>query len=118
MSDAVNHTQQTLQPAKYVYQVPIRIWHWIQAFAILALGVSGFLIGSPPSSLSGEASAHYQMGYIRFIHFTAAWILIIGFLGRIYWAFVGNKHAREIFLPPIWKGEFWKEMWHEIKWYA
>jgi len=67
--------------------------------------------------MSGEASDHYLMGYIRFAHFAAAYIFAVGFLGRIYWAFVGNHHARQLFILPIFKLAYWKEVWHELKWY-
>ncbi len=111
-------TRQThVEPAVYVYEAPIRLWHWIQFFAITTLCVTGFFIGHPLPSQPGEAYNHFLMGYIRFAHFTAAYIFIIGFLFRIYWAFVGNSHAREIFLPPIFSGAYWRGVWHEIKWY-
>ena len=58
------------------------------------------------------------MGYIRFAHFASAYIFIIGFLMRIYWAFVGNDHARQVFLPPFFNREWWGGVWHEVKWYA
>ncbi|TXH77622.1 MAG: Ni/Fe-hydrogenase, b-type cytochrome subunit [Thiothrix sp.] len=106
------------QPAVYVYEAPLRIWHWINALAILALAITGYFIGSPLPTLSGEASDHYLMGYIRFVHFAAGYVLLIGFLGRIYWAFVGNSHAREIFLPPFFKRDYWSGVLHEIRWYA
>jgi Ni/Fe-hydrogenase 1 B-type cytochrome subunit len=111
------------EPAVYVYEAPLRLWHWINAFSILVLAVSGYFIASPLPTMPGEASggysgeANYLMGYIRFAHFAAAYIFIVGFLGRIYWAFVGNEHARQIFLPPIFSGEFWDGVWHEAKWY-
>lgn len=105
------------EEAVYVYQAPIRIWHWIQAFAIFALALTGYLIGSPLPSVGGEAYDYYIMGYIRWIHFVAAYLVIIGFVFRIYWAFVGNKHARQIFLPPVWRPGWWVEVWHEVKWY-
>lgn len=105
------------EEAVYVYQAPIRIWHWIQAFAIFALALTGYLIGSPLPSVGGEAYDYYIMGYIRWIHFVAAYLVIIGFVFRIYWAFVGNKHARQIFLPPVWRPSWWVEVWHEVKWY-
>lgn len=114
MSDEITHTQN----AVYVYGPWIRIWHWAQAFSILALGITGYLIGSPPESLSGEAYDHFQMGYIRYIHFVSAYIVIIGFALRIWRAIVGNRHSREIFLPPVWRPRFWYEVVHEIKWYA
>lgn len=106
------------EPAVYVYETPVRIWHWINALAIVVLCVTGYFIGSPLPSLSGEASDHYLMGYIRFAHFAAAYIFTIGFLGRIYWAFVGNEHARQIFTPPLLDGNFWDGVIHELKWYS
>ncbi len=106
------------EEAVYVYEAPVRIWHWVQVFAIFALGVTGYLIGSPPPSLGGEASDWFLFGWIRYIHFVSAWIVIVGFVFRLYWAFVGNPHAREIFLPPVWRASFWGGVWHEILWYA
>ena len=116
MSDSKAST--AFQPAVYVYQAPVRIWHWINALAIMVLALTGYFIGSPLPTLSGEASDHFLMGYIRFAHFAAGYILVIGFLGRIYWAFIGNSHSREIFLPPFFKREFWSGVWHEMRWYA
>ncbi|GAA6212724.1 Ni/Fe-hydrogenase, b-type cytochrome subunit [Hyphomicrobiales bacterium 4NK60-0047b] len=106
------------QTAVYVYEAPVRLWHWINAFAILALCVTGYFIGSPLSSVSGEASDHYVMGYMRFVHFAAGYIFVIGFVFRAYWAIVGNSHSREIYLPRIFSKDFWVEVWHEIKWYS
>jgi len=106
------------EQAVYVYEAPVRLWHWVNAFAILLLAITGHFIGSPLPSVPGEASANFLMGWIRYLHFSAGYILAIGFLFRIYWAFVGNSHAREIFLPPVWRTSFWKELVHEAKWYA
>lgn len=106
------------EPAVFVYEAPLRIWHWINALSIVVLVITGYFIGSPLPTVAGEASDHFLMGYIRFAHFAAAYILIVGFLFRIYWAFVGNEHARQIFLPSIFSRDFWSGVWHEIKWYA
>jgi len=106
------------QTSVYVYEAPVRIWHWINAAAIMVLCITGYFIGSPPPSMQiAEATHQFVFGYIRFAHFAAGWILCIGFLGRIYWAMVGNHHARQLFLLPFWKAGFWKEVWFEIKWY-
>ncbi len=105
------------EPSVYVYEAPLRLWHWMNALAIVVLCISGYFIGSPLPTMPGEASDHYLMGYIRFAHFAAAYIFAIGFLGRIYWAIVGNEHARQIFLPPILSSEFWDGVLHEAKWY-
>ncbi|MEM9842866.1 MAG: Ni/Fe-hydrogenase, b-type cytochrome subunit, partial [Pseudomonadota bacterium] len=42
----------------------------------------------------------------------------VAFLGRIYWAFVGNSHSRQIFLPPLWSKKWWGEVLFELKWYG
>ena len=106
------------QGAIYVYEAPVRLWHWIMTLAIVVLMLTGYFIGQPLPTLSGEASDHYLMGYIRFTHFTAAYVLIIGFVFRVYWVFVGNPHARQIFLPPIFNGAWWKDVFYEIRWYT
>lgn len=111
-------TAKQTQEAVYVYEAPVRIWHWINALAIVVLCISGYFIGSPPPSVGGEAYDHYGFGYIRFFHFVAGQILIVGMLFRVYWAFVGNKHAKEIFTPLVTKRSFWKEVWHEMRWYG
>ena len=58
------------------------------------------------------------MGYIRFAHFAAGYVVTIAFIGRIYWAIVGNSHARELFYPKVFRKAWWKEVWHEIRWYS
>ena len=106
------------QEAVYIYEAPVRIWHWINALAIVVLCISGYLIGSPLPSTGGEAYDHYVMGTVRWVHFASAYIVIVGFVFRFYWAFVGNKNAQEVFTPFIWSLKWWKEVWHEVKWYA
>ena len=104
--------------AVYVYEAPVRLWHWVNALSITVLALTGYFIGQPLPSLSGEASAHFLMGYIRFAHFAAAYILTIGLLGRVYWAMVGNHHARELMWVPIFQKAYWAEVLHMLKWYA
>ena len=101
----------------YVYEAPVRIWHWINASAILVLCITGYLIGSPLSSVSGEASDHFQMGYIRFAHFAAGYVFAVGLIGRVYWAFVGNHHAREMVTLPVLRLAYWREVWAMLSWY-
>lgn len=101
----------------YVYQAPVRLWHWVTAACLTVLCVTGYLIGSPPPTLSGEAIDHFMMGYIRFAHFSAGYILAAGFLLRFYWAFVGNRYARQIWLAPVWSRLWWWGLIYELKWY-
>jgi len=110
-------TKPHAEPAVYVYEAPVRIWHWVNALSITLLAVTGYFIGSPLPTMPGEASDHFVMGYIRFVHFASGYVLAIGFAGRFYWALVGNSHAREIFFHNILRKSYWSGLWHEIKWY-
>jgi Ni/Fe-hydrogenase 1 B-type cytochrome subunit len=79
----------------YVWQLPVRFYHWINALSIVVLSVTGYLIGSPLAIASGsEASFGFWFGTVRFIHFVAAFVFFFNFLFRLYWGFVGNKFAR------------------------
>lgn len=85
----------------YVWEFPVRLYHWVNALCIVTLVVTGFLIGRPllPQP-GGEASFSYLFGWIRFIHFVAAFAFFFNFLARIYWGFAGNQYARwDNFLP-------------------
>ncbi|MDD2768901.1 MAG: Ni/Fe-hydrogenase, b-type cytochrome subunit [Methylococcus sp.] len=108
---------ETLSQPIYVYEKPVRLWHWINALAIVALAVTGFLIAWPPVVTSGEASDHYLMGYIRFVHFSSGYVLAVGLVGRAYWALVGNRYARELFAPRVHDAYWWQALLHEVRWY-
>lgn len=101
----------------YVYTAGIRIWHWVTALAIVVLAITGYFIGSPPPTMSGEASAHFLFGYIRFVHFSAGMILGVAFVLRLYAFVVGGHHARQIFYIPFWNIAWWKELFAEVGWY-
>ena len=97
--------------AVYVWEAPVRAWHWLMALCMVVLSVTGYLIASPPPSVLGEASENFLMGYIRFVHFSAGYIFAAIFVLRVYWAFVGNKYSRGLFALPVkilqpgwWKG--------------
>ncbi|MGR8935321.1 MAG: Ni/Fe-hydrogenase, b-type cytochrome subunit [Gammaproteobacteria bacterium] len=113
-----NQSPASASQAVYVYEIPVRAWHGLNALCIIALVVSGYLIAAPLPSPGGEASEHYVMGYVRFVHFAAGYLLAISLLFRLYWAFAGNEYARQLFLPPLFKAAFWNGVWHEIRWYA
>lgn len=120
--DAARVTREVAHAASvksvYVYQAPVRIWHWINVLAVVLLCVTGYFIGSPPPTQPGEASAHFLMGYIRFVHFASAYVFAIGLAARIYWACVGNRHAREMFWVPLLTRAYWVEVWSMVQWYS
>lgn len=79
----------------YVWEQPVRWFHWINALAITVLGVTGWMIANPPAFMStSEASFSYWFGQVRFVHFAAAYVFTFNFAFRLYWAFVGNKYAK------------------------
>lgn len=106
------------QKAIYVFEAPVRIWHWTHTLSILVLAASGYLIANPLPAIGGEASDHFFMGNLRFIHLVASYVFTIGFLVRIYWAFVGNKYSRQLFYLPLLKKQWWRDSWYEIKFYS
>ncbi len=85
----------------YVWELPVRVYHWLNALCVVALVVTGFMIGRPVSlPRTGEASFSYFFGWVRFVHFVAAFVFFFNFVARIYWGFVGNRYARwDNFLP-------------------
>ncbi len=101
----------------YVYQAPVRLWHWVTVVAMTVLMATGYFIGKPFLMLPGNDAGMYLMGYVRFAHFAAGYVLAVAFAGRIYWAFAGNEHARQIFLPPLFNGAWWSEVMFELRWY-
>lgn len=118
-SDASAEDQRTARriTSVYVYEAPVRVWHWVNAAAIFVLCITGYFIGSPPPSMGGEAYDTFLFGYIRFAHFAAGMILAVFFIGRIYWALIGNHHSRQLFFVPFWSPKWWSEVIFELRWY-
>ncbi len=79
----------------YVWELPVRLFHWVNAFCIMVLIATGFFIGRPVASptLPGDAYYSFFMGWIRYIHFFAAFLFTFNLLARWYWVFAGNKHS-------------------------
>ena len=99
----------------YVWELPVRIFHWLNVLALFVLVVTGFLIANPPALLSSqEATNLHSFGIIRFLHFTAAYIFFFVLILRLYWAFVGNRFASWRAFWPFTKKN-WNNFWHVMK---
>lgn len=99
----------------YVWELPVRIFHWINVLAVTVLAVTGLIISDPPAILLNmDASESYWFGTVRFIHFTAAYIFFFNMILRIYWSFVGNKYASWRAFWPFTK-KMWQNFLHVIK---
>jgi Ni/Fe-hydrogenase 1 B-type cytochrome subunit len=72
----------------YVWEVPVRLTHWVNVLAILVLAGTGFYIGNP--FISGSV---YLMGWVRAIHRITAYTFAASLLLRLYWGFAGNQWA-------------------------
>lgn len=105
-----------LEPV-YVFEAPVRLWHWVTMLCIVVSATTGYLIGSPPPAIGGEAYDTFYFGWIRMIHETTGFLLATAFLVRIYWAIMGNHSARAIFYLPFWRGEWWKGFLNEVAFY-
>jgi len=75
----------------YVWELPVRWCHWVNMLCIILLSVTGFLIGTPFSF--GSSASSYTMGWIRFIHFVAAYTFAVSVVSRVLWSLMGNEYA-------------------------
>ena len=84
-----------------VWELPVRLFHWLNALCITVLAITGFIIADPPAIMSSaEASESYWFGTVRVIHFITAYIFLVNAILRIYWAFKGNYYSNwRAFLP-------------------
>ncbi|WP_165174978.1 Ni/Fe-hydrogenase, b-type cytochrome subunit [Desulfovibrio sp. ZJ369] len=101
----------------YVYQLPIRLWHWSMAICVSVLIVTGYIIGKPWLSVTGQPCDTFYMGYTRMAHFIAGFILIIATVLRYLYALIGNRYSRELIILPVWRKSWWEGLWSEIRWY-
>ncbi|HXZ59445.1 MAG TPA: Ni/Fe-hydrogenase, b-type cytochrome subunit [Steroidobacteraceae bacterium] len=85
----------------YVWELPVRLAHWLLFFSILTLAATGYYIGHPFISAPGAASAHFIMGTMRSVHLYASIVFTLAALVRVYWAFAGNHYARWSELIPV-----------------
>lgn len=100
----------------YLWGWPLRAMHWAAAISIVVLAVTGFYIGKPYFMTGGEASSHFLMGWMRFLHFTAASVFVATGIVRLYWLFAGDKFERLAALFPI-RPRDWVNLYTQVKYY-
>lgn len=76
---------------RYVWELPLRWCHWSIALSIVVLSVTGFFIGTPFSFAT--SASQYVMGWIRLVHFVAAYVFTVAFASRLVWSVIGNEYA-------------------------
>src|ERR1700751_1914953 len=88
----------------YVWEWPVRIFHWIMVLSLAVLTVTGFYMHSP--FLVETSHREWAMGTMRFVHEIFGFILISVLLLRIYWFFAGNEWAHWRAWVPLTKGQW------------
>ena len=76
---------------RYIWELPVRWCHWVNVLCIVTLSVTGFFIGTPFSF--GSSTSDFTLGWIRFIHFTAAYLFAVSVISRVIWSFIGNEYS-------------------------
>jgi Ni/Fe-hydrogenase 1 B-type cytochrome subunit len=101
----------------YVWELPVRLTHWILFFSILILSATGYYISHPFISVPGPAKDHFVMGTVRTIHLYTAIVFTLAVLVRIYWFFAGNQYARLTeFIPMTLRR--WRSLWRTFLYYS
>jgi Ni/Fe-hydrogenase 1 B-type cytochrome subunit len=75
----------------YVWEFPVRFTHWINFLCILTLSLTGIYMNKPLAHVI--YTKQDVLGWVRFIHFVAAYTFLISFIIRIYWSVAGNRYA-------------------------
>lgn len=84
----------------YVWELPVRVAHWLNFLAIVVLSATGWFISNPVSVASGEARLHFFTGTVKVVHSYAAIVFTLALLSRLAWMFLGNAYSRwDQFVP-------------------
>lgn len=80
----------------YVWEVPVRLTHWVTAGAIVVLAATGIYIANPFLLPGGGPT----MELVRLVHMISAFVLLASGVLRTIWLLAGNRFARwSAFIP-------------------
>jgi len=100
----------------YVWELPVRAFHWAHVISIVVLAFTGYYISNPFIVVPSETAQTYLMGWIRYAHFIFAFAFGVGFLVRVYWLFVGSPYSSwQDWIPA--SRERWTFFWKQLKYY-
>ena len=99
----------------YVWELPVRVSHWLGVLCIAVLSFTGYYIHNP--FIISRGNSAYLMGTMRFIHLVAGFVFIGVFILRIYWFFKGNHWSRWTAFIPIRRRQ-WRGMGQMVKYYS
>lgn len=102
----------------YVWEVPVRLTHWVNVASIVVLSFTGYYISNPYIFVSPhEPYGAYFMGLMRYVHFVTAFVFVASLLLRTYWAFAGNEWASWRVLFPFLTAEGRRNMGKALRYY-
>ncbi len=80
----------------YVWQIPVRVTHWVTATCIVVLAFTGGYIADPFLIPPGSN----VMSTIRQVHIITALVFMVSGMVRTYWLLAGNRFSRwSAFIP-------------------
>ena len=77
----------------YVWDLVVRVTHWVVVLSMIVLGLTGYYIGKPFIAAPGPAGVNFVMGWAKVLHFYAAIAFTLAVLARIAWMFVGPRRS-------------------------
>ena len=78
----------------YVWDLLVRMSHWIIMISVFILAFTGIYIGEPFLIPAGAPEEQFVMATIKTVHFYAAIFFALSVASRIAWMFVGSYYAR------------------------
>ncbi len=101
----------------YVWDVVVRLTHWIIMLAILILAFTGIYIGKPFFIPTGAEDQQFVMGTVKVVHSYTAIVFTLAVLLRVGWMFVGPYYARwHQFVPASPRRR--RDVWRMLKFYT
>lgn len=98
----------------YVWQLPVRVVHWIIVLGIAVLSFTGYYMHNP--FIAATSGTRFLMGQMRFVHEVSGYLLIAALIVRFYWFFAGNRWAHWRSFVPIRKKQ-WIAAWEMLRYY-
>lgn len=83
-----------VRKVEYIWELPVRLTHWLNFFCLIILAFTGYYIYDPFLATNGSAPDNFTMGTIRFIHFVTAFVFLVSVTYRIIWGFIGSEYVK------------------------
>jgi Ni/Fe-hydrogenase 1 B-type cytochrome subunit len=99
----------------YVWELPVRISHWVIFLSVVVLSFTGYYIHNP--FIVAKSTTTFLMATMRFIHVVAGFVFIGAFLLRLYWFFMGNNWSNWRAFVPIHRRQ-WRGMGRMVEYYT